>query len=72
MWFNQGKKIFTCTWQGQYGFDGTIIEKVVKGLEKENCIFIIPTTQKITLNCNYVGVNMLSVFDKQIQKKYTY
>lgn len=65
-----GKKVFTSAWQGQYGFDNKIINTISVALAQKGNIFIIPTSKHNVFNSNCTAVDMLSLFDTEIQKKY--
>lgn len=66
----KGKKIFTCAWQGQYGFDSNVFAKIGKALKSEKLLLIIPTSKKNTFPDYCIKLDMLSLFNYELQNKY--
>lgn len=67
----KGYKIFATTWQGEFGFENHIIDKIAYALTAKNLIFFVPTDANNTYNYPYIKINMVDLFDDyRISTKY--
>lgn len=65
-----GKKVFVSAWQGQYGFDLFILNKIAVALQQVGCIFLIPSSEKNLFPESYKSIKMISLFESTVQIKY--
>ena len=67
----KGYKIFATSWQGRFGFDSYIIDKIANAILHTNGILFIPTDVHNVFNGPYVKINMIDLFDDyRICEKY--
>lgn len=66
----KGYKIFTASWQGQDPFFKEVYIKIINALKDENCIFIIPSSEKNYYGENCTYINMYSLYHEDLRKIY--
>lgn len=67
----KGYKIFATTWQGRFGFDSHIIEKIAKAITIKKLMLFIPTDANNIYNFQNIKINMVDLFDDlRIRDKY--
>lgn len=67
----KGYKIFATSWQGRYGFDSYIIDKIADAVIHTNGILLVPTDKQNIFKERYVKMNMVDLFDDyRIREKY--
>lgn len=67
----KGYKIFATSWQGRFGFDSYIIDKITKAILFTNGIIFVPTDIHNVFDGSYIKVNMTDLFDNpKIREKY--
>lgn len=67
----KGYKIFATSWQGRYGFDSYIIDKIANAVIYTNGILFVPTDEHNVFKERYVKMNMVDLFDDyRIREKY--
>lgn len=68
----RGKKIFTTAWKGQFGsdVDVKILTQVGKVLAQNDCILIVPSSEKNVFGDPATHIQMLSLLPEVLQQKY--
>lgn len=66
----RGKKIFTTAWKGQFCFDSGILTRVGNVLAQNDCILIVPSSEKNVFGAPATHIQMLSLLPEAAQQKY--
>ena len=66
----KGYKIFTASWHGQIQFNKEVYEKIIRALQDEDCILIIPSSEKNDFGKNCTYIKMISLFCEEARRKY--